>query len=978
MTNIGNKHGNNKDGIKRNMKQELYEENFKNLEAKIQKIPFHGTSHNLIDYFYIIGYEDTFINKYLLKPETNYEPTILSTVTSSSSQTKISSSLLIKIVYPKVPKKMINSSKPPSSSIFSFSFDTQNGASKISYLGYVFYFYEKYSWNYYIPKSFVIISKFPYFTTFKRICEEIYLQCTSKEKTVSSIPIEIMIYNILNFIPNTVNFSINLNIFSNGDKIKLRQLSGYPYVDLNLCELFNYLPLNMIIEIFVFSLFEPDMVFFSSNLELLNTIMYIVLILNYPCTDSLYFWYTFSISKEEFLSPTFSYFLCDRFCSSFYGVNSSYEENMRMNKNLEDYFIIDLDNKKFYYKTRYTTPPKNKKGETGYSYFLLQKYIQKIIKEKTVKGSKFLDKFLKKLINDIEKTVIEYNKQANNETLSNSSFSFFHNSEKEKQNSQPPNFFVMNDLVDSTNRKLQEMFYDFYLNIISIFYQDSRLQYCYEQFIKDKDNNNKSKAQNKTKAIENSSAGRTSFQSNPFYLEYNAKNTEFSLEEQTFCTLFRDSTKYGIYFTNFILAFKCMDIYKIPLMFSEEFINIKRNNINIDQSLFDMIDAFYVNYFNCTSQKRLYEINFNNFNSSFSRDEISQYQSRKITKSIFLNKDILNKYIFWVNNLEEKELWNLFPSYKLLQRIFFEETSAMEISNCIETQMIKTHTILYEDLIITSIVLLNIITRDLTSFDDRNDTMTFNNNFSITSELFDLLKNRKYPFLRKYIYLNLYSFFKQLYKLKHTSSKAKLQHYNLKAYYYFLINYIRSNYILPNGQMVILLTLLYEDINELIEIKNLPIEEEDIRNENELKRCSIYQRLIEKPPGYHLTINYQSCKCGKKNELDIQNITQTNDITDITIKCTYCSNNTVIKPDIYISIKQSLINSFIFSPYKIKYNTELILNEYLKKEFEGIDKELYKGILINLFFYGKTYFDISFDNIIAFLGRELYFLFSKG
>ena len=174
MKNIGNKHGNNKEAIKRNMKQELYEENFKNLESKIQKIPFHGTSQNLIDYFYIIGYEDTFINKYLLKPETNYEPTILSTVTSSSAQTKISSSLLIKIVYPKVPKKMINTSKPPSSSIFSFSFDTQNGVSKISYLGYVFYFYEKYSWNYYIPKSFVIISKFPYFTTFKRICEEIY------------------------------------------------------------------------------------------------------------------------------------------------------------------------------------------------------------------------------------------------------------------------------------------------------------------------------------------------------------------------------------------------------------------------------------------------------------------------------------------------------------------------------------------------------------------------------------------------------------------------------------------------------------------------------------------------------------------------------------------------------------------------------------------------------------------------------------
>ena len=45
--------------------------------------------------------------------------------------------------------------------------------------------------------------------------------------------------------------------------------------------------------------------------------------------------------------------------------------------------------------------------------------------------------------------------------------------------------------------------------------------------------------------------------------------------EENFCELYRNTIKYRMYFENYILNFESVDLYKIPYLFTEEFINIK-------------------------------------------------------------------------------------------------------------------------------------------------------------------------------------------------------------------------------------------------------------------------------------------------------------------------------------------------------------------------------------------------------------------
>ena len=101
------------------------------------------------------------------------------------------------------------------------------------------------------------------------------------KKESDEIPMEILLYNIIKFMPSPINKSINLsflsslrfpfkekgnnlngilaplNIASREEKmipnIFFHQLSGYPIMDLNMCFLFNLLPINIILEAFIFS-----------------------------------------------------------------------------------------------------------------------------------------------------------------------------------------------------------------------------------------------------------------------------------------------------------------------------------------------------------------------------------------------------------------------------------------------------------------------------------------------------------------------------------------------------------------------------------------------------------------------------------------------------------------------------------------------------------------------------------------------------
>ena len=138
---------------------------------------------------------------------------------------------------------------------------------------------------------------------------------------------EIVIYSLLNYLPTPMNYKINLDIFEflkkSSKSITLDQLSGYPYIDFDLSEIFNLLPINLILEIYIITFLEQKTLFFSQNLEILNMIMYIMFSLNYPCNDSIYFWHIVSVPLKELTEENR---FVGKVMDSLLGVNSSYDE----------------------------------------------------------------------------------------------------------------------------------------------------------------------------------------------------------------------------------------------------------------------------------------------------------------------------------------------------------------------------------------------------------------------------------------------------------------------------------------------------------------------------------------------------------------------------------------------------------------------------------------------------------------------------
>jgi hypothetical protein len=196
---------------------------------------------------------------------------VLSSIISNEDFGIIDNDLIISQIFPDNPQitKITNNNTRNSISqeipktkniIYSFIIDSPDGVKKLFYTCFGFIFYERYKYHdlnnnlfnleeYYIPKAFCIISQYSYFSFSYYICSNIY---NSFLKDNEKIPIEIIIYNIVNFIPSPLNYNFNYNIFNYELDIQsynLPQLSGYPYLDFDITELFNILPLNLIFKL---------------------------------------------------------------------------------------------------------------------------------------------------------------------------------------------------------------------------------------------------------------------------------------------------------------------------------------------------------------------------------------------------------------------------------------------------------------------------------------------------------------------------------------------------------------------------------------------------------------------------------------------------------------------------------------------------------------------------------------------------------
>ena len=619
-------------------------------DLMIKKYPYMGYSQNILEYFAIIGYQENFIPTVInsINSKKKYYPTILTSVTSNTDFGIIDNQLIISQVYPSIPSIIyvnkndsIAQEKPSTSNvIYSFCFDSTDGKSKLFYTCYAFKFHEKYYHSnnsiieeYYIPKAFCIISQYSFFSLFKYLCKNIYQIFAKKEN--NNLPIELLIYNIVNYIPSPINYNLYLELFSFYDSnilpIEINQLSGYPYIDFDIKEVFNILPINLFLEIYLLTIVEQSMLFFSSNLEILNMVMYIMYILNYPCNDSTYFWHIVSVSKDNLNEENK---FVGKVMVSMLGVNAAYDDCIDTFAFGSYHFIVDIDNKKILLKESLDLSLNEKEDSENVDKF--DNYIKDIIKDKNV-DSLFLKTFIKRLKTNLESIIF-----------------------KDQDNSTPKKYngFFKNKNNYFTNKKIQEFFYDFCLNILTLFYQDNTLVSSFDKIKRVEFNIEEQNRKIKELGI-------------------NSLSKSMSEGEIIFLELFRGAVKYKTYFENFLQNKDTMDVYKIALLFSDEFINLKLkdgNNVILNQiSFFNIIDKLYYpekrQTINITINNLL-QLNLESLKEFFDQNNNINIKNDKKTKNknqlINLNKKIINKYIYLLNNFYQKdEIMDLFPSLRI-------------------------------------------------------------------------------------------------------------------------------------------------------------------------------------------------------------------------------------------------------------------------------------------------------------------------
>ena len=923
-------------------------QNYNIQEIKIEKFPM-AESPNLIEYFLIMGFEELYIQQKIIKnfnekilleldeeeqknkklnPETKifkeykcrHFPTILSSIGSNFSKT-IPSELLIKKVFPVPPSIFYTTTDNFIYEPYSLNIVFTNIQNNIVNIGYAYLFYEnRIIFNkakIYIPKAFVIISQYPFFNTFSKFCQEL-LENQFKNKYLQ-IPIEIQLYNIINFTPSPISEKLNITFFpsyelsdiykceSDLDFIHLNrqqiynltQLSGYRQSEIDISIIFCVLPVDIIIQAYLQLLIGRTIAFFSKNIEILNMTLYIFQQFFYPLSPD---------ETVNCLSPT------RYFCTEFYSQNivgflcnyedindfnpfkdqnekkykrlSEDEENEDLDFNLFSCdFALDLDKKYLEYVEN------NNELENYEEYkentLKILEFTKRLLSPHKENENSYLECSLKKLINDLKEI----------------SFKLTY---KEKQ--KIPNFFSSENKF---NRKIQNAFYQFNLDISYEYY---------DRFV----NYNGNYILNKKEQLKN-----------PKTLQESGLNEQ----EYLFFLLF-SNTLYCNILNNFVGGYSNDEplLYKTPRIIFENFINIKKfsgdlkendksdkNDTKLLDDYLDIIDIIYskkeqeknisfldfykyykkkleVSIYNLVSNKYVdAKINKNN------RQNIKYYYEYK---TIDLDKNLILEYIYILDGIKNDEKQKIFiinNNSKLTYNPINEKITSRFIYNSFEKYYINSKYLDYANVLV--ICILNILALSI-----HNKTI-----IPYTFTIYNLFQNLSIS-IRKYIEIILSIALRLLIKEK--------SHFNIYEKYFNLYQLIiEANGVFPNDELIDLK-------KKMVYYKN-----ESIGNYNEASNKR-YKKIegIEMKKLYSLT-------CNKKPK-DILPIIQNLNINS-TINCTLKFKSK------YYKNKEIKIEN-IDSPKSIYNITNNMLDNYYNDlDYKKINKIEYERIIIHLLFYSQ-------------------------
>lgn len=945
----------------------------------IKKIPFNGKGKNLIDFFCIIGYEEKYIEEVICfnyPKQLIYDPVIISSITSEEAETVFDENKLIKINYPSIPEitDSIFLKDKVSNIIFSFPISNAKGTSQNIVCGFSKLFYEQFNSNYlkktiYLPKAFTIVSKFPYFTTFNLICNNVLVYFQNSQ-IANKYPVELVLYLIINYTPSPLSFELNLELFPNreGNELKsllLPQLSGYPFIDFNMSKLFNLLPLNFVIEVFIFTLLEVDMFFFSENLELLNIVMYIFYALNYPLNDSMNFWHIFSLSKKDLiekLKPQFINTILSK-CIIFLGVNTKYEDTIEIPQQFINYSLIDLNSKKIIHKGEGKSIDDREK---------IGKYIQKCIKGKA--SSSFMQNMILDLVNNINSVNIEQSRM-----------SLVFNTQKMQQ---ALKFFEFNQEINENNRKIQESFYEVIIGLLKKFYNDHKISF---------DVNSNSNSNTSNCEIESLSDKEVyNINYDLFKLNYAPDDAKCDQAELLIIDLFKQSTKFDNYFRNYLYDFSSSDNYLIPLMFSEEFINLNLsstteiNKDNVNKFYFDVIDNFYYdsNDNNDSLIVNQNKISYASFCKAVkaevqyltyavdSEPKIAQKKSLRISirtsqpevasntyfKFIKLNRKALMRTIDFCNNIEDNIKQKLIPSEILKTTNVINDSLSLKLIHSIEDTMIELNLVHIDDILLNSMFFLFLVTNLEISF---YDSIVFFNHLTFQ------LVSRQY-FMRKYIHYVLLAFYSLISSEKFDGKDVNITQ-RINMFYTLIISISNNNQIFPNEELTqLMLSLknkLMKSSSQIIlddSISNMKTNDASFfiaaidKNNKEINSKVLIEAVKRNVNSCNVEINNTE-RDSLRDEIKIKFSIDTNTNTDV-------DEGSDTKNDSKELTKQKDHNTIqlthLYSPVKLKQKCEDLCKAYMKscciyKTFIETVTD-FDDIIINIIYYSTISTDLKF------------------
>ena len=700
-----------------NPKSTSTEPEYKNRNGINIKYPYNGRAWNLIDKFLIFAYDqktkEYTINNFLDDSiretiETRYclcqfqeRPNTINEICNDYHKDLLENELILELLFPNIPKmyylrkseanlkKEENDDILTQTSTIIFSLNPQdNLGSKKSYngLGYTFYINQEHKdqktgeikgYMFY-PITYCILSEFPYFMKFTEICKNVKNQLG---KETDQIPIDIILYNTVKFLPSPIKSGIILNFgasFNNSlnnlnnlnniqtsssyknifnkyendfslknsnsikddgiPSIKFPQLSGYPLMDLNMSFIFNLIPPEIIIEVFIFTFLEHDIIFYSTRPEVLNMVIFIFSNLNYPFNDSIYYWHVLSVSLNSFMTGSSK--LVGKTCSTLTGILNEYEPDILTTQKIREHFVLDIDNKNFFFLYSEETEDV-KKTMILHNYiktcssFLEEKNIVEKDKSKLKNNEKDFDDGvgLYAAIVDLQEELSRRSKKVTsinyNDKKNRPSFLRIYEDEDEE------------DCLEA-NLRLQKAFFIFITQILNKYVQILEV--------------------NSGDEFEERNSSTSNFKIN-IKKEQNQNDEDIQRKKlaiqagKIFKTKFKECSKYSSFVISFIQFHESIDVYKIPYTFISEFIYYshvaEKNNLS-EVDVFRLIDKFYGKVKRLTLDEEI-----KNIKNKGNKKHTNKKKDKNENQIIINNNEEENYVLFRFNNFAKYYITHL-------------------------------------------------------------------------------------------------------------------------------------------------------------------------------------------------------------------------------------------------------------------------------------------------------------------------------